>query len=350
MKQGALIFLLCGTTAGLASAKGRYMTRMPLNRRRLGRTNIDVTELGLGCYMFTGDFGVPQAEASAIMDAAFAAGINYADTAQMYGYGEGEELLGRALARCPDRQVHVSTKVGWLDRGIVKYLGDAAYKDEDALMRTIKHSLWLLRRESIELMIVHEPNLANWWGDGLLTGDAPVLNVLRELKSEGIVGAIGLGSWDCHNTADLIETGIYDVALLAGGYTLVGQEARKRVIPAAKKHDVGVVIGGAFLQGLLATIQRERLTALLATRTFEGRLDEPTINRLLAVYDLCDQTGLAITEMALRYIIADPDISTVIAGAQTVGQLHENVEAVSKGPLSADLLAEIEQICAPAVQ
>ena len=137
------------------------------------------------------------------------------------------------------------------------------------------------------------------------------------LKAQGVIGAIGVGGWDCDNIADLIETGFYDVALLAGGYTLVGQESRKRVIPAANKHDVGVVIGGVFLQGLLATIQRDRVHGPLATRAFEGRLDEPTINRLLAIYDLCDETGLSITVMGLRYVIADPGVSTVIAGAQT---------------------------------
>jgi aryl-alcohol dehydrogenase-like predicted oxidoreductase len=71
--------------------------RRPLRQRRLGRTNLMVSEIALGGYMFTGDFRVPRAEALAILDCAFRAGINYVDTAQMYGYGEGEELVGRAL-------------------------------------------------------------------------------------------------------------------------------------------------------------------------------------------------------------------------------------------------------------
>ena len=70
-----------------------------LQQRRLGRTNLMVTEIALGCYMFTGELGVPQNEANAILDIAFASGINYADTAAMYWFGESEELVGRALAR-----------------------------------------------------------------------------------------------------------------------------------------------------------------------------------------------------------------------------------------------------------
>jgi aryl-alcohol dehydrogenase-like predicted oxidoreductase len=73
--------------------------------RRLGRTGLEVTELGLGCYMFTGEFSVPRPEAEAILGLAFASGINYADTAQMYGFGEGEELVARALRRHHPRQL-----------------------------------------------------------------------------------------------------------------------------------------------------------------------------------------------------------------------------------------------------
>ena len=133
-----------------------------LPRRRLGRTGLEVTELGLGGYMFTGEFGVPRAEAEAILDRAFAAGINYADTAAMYGFGEGEELVARALQRHPDRTIHVSSKVGWLDRTVVRNLGDAAYRDEEALRRAVKHSLWLLRRDRLEVMMVHEPDWPRW--------------------------------------------------------------------------------------------------------------------------------------------------------------------------------------------
>ena len=178
-----------------------------LKKRRLGRTDLMVTELSLGGYMFTGEFGIPRSEADAIMDCAFNAGINFMDTAQMYGFGEGEELAGRALRRHADKSIFISTKVGYLDRTIVRNLGDAAYSDEGALRRAILHSLWLLQLDRIDVMFVHEPNTVGWWGDGLLTGKAPVLNVLEELKSEGVIGAIGLGGWVCDNIADLLETG-----------------------------------------------------------------------------------------------------------------------------------------------
>lgn len=318
-------------------------TTLTIPRRRLGRTNLEVTELALGCYMFTGEFGVSQQEASAILDLAFDSGINYADTAAMYGFGEGEELVARALARHTEQAVYVSTKVGWLDRTVVRNLGEAAYREEDALLRAIKHSLWLLRRERVDVLMVHEPDWPQWGFDAR-TGDAPVLHVLEELKRQGVIGAIGLGGWNCDNIADLLETGRFDVALVAGGYTLVEQPVCARVIPAAQRHDVGLVMGGAFLQGLLATIQRERITEMLHTGTFSGRLTAPVLHRLLAIYDLCEETGISITELALRYILHDPRIHTVIPGAQQVAHLRENLHAAAKGALPPELLARIGAI------
>ncbi len=314
-----------------------------LKKRRLGRTNLMVTEVSLGGYMFTGEFNIPRSEADAIMDCAFNAGVNYIDTAQMYGFGEGEELAGRALRRHANKQIHISTKVGYMDRTIVRNLGDAAYNDEAALRRTILHSLWLLQLDYVDIMYVHEPNMEGWWGDGLHTGKAPVLHVLQELKSEGVIGAIGLGGWVCDNIADLLDTGRFDVALCAGGYTLVKQPVRERVIDIAKKHDVGLVMGGTFLQGFLATIQREHMQNLLKTKEY-GFWDEATVRRILKIYDLCEETGISLTDMTLRYILADPNIHAIIPGAREVCHVEQNIQAALAGPLPEELVKRIDEI------
>jgi len=316
---------------------------MTLHTRRLGRTGLDVTEIGLGCYMFTGEFGVPQSEAEAILDLALTSGVNYIDTAQMYGFGEGEELVGRALQRHRGSAIHVSSKVGWLDRTVVRNLGDEAYRNEEALTRTIKHSLWLLRRDHVEILMVHEPDWDRWGLDPK-TGDAPIMNVLESLKSEGVIGAIGMGGWNCDTIADLIETGRFDCALVAGGYTLVDQPVRTRVLATAAAHDVGLIMGGTFLQGLLAVQQRERMEQVQRLGNYGGRLTPTAVKRILAVYDLCDSTGISVTEMAIRFILNDPGIHTIIPGAQKVQHLRENLAAAAKGPLPEDLTARIEAI------
>src|ERR1700753_3876878 len=128
-----------------------------LETRRLGRTGLQVTALGLGCFQLTGEFQVPRSEAHAILDLACAAGINLVDTAPMYGFGESEELVGRALQRHTHWRPIVSSKIGWLDRTVVRNV-ETAYRDESCLRRAIEHSLWLLRLEHVPIFMIHEPD------------------------------------------------------------------------------------------------------------------------------------------------------------------------------------------------
>lgn len=311
--------------------------------RRLGRTGLYVSELSLGTYMLTGDFKVPRDEAERIFDRAIESGINYLDTAEMYGCGESEELVGRALARHPKQTIYVSSKIGWFDRTIIRHLGDDAFLNEDALLCAIKHSLWLLRRDFLEILMIHEPDSKQWKLD-YKTGDAPVMNVLERLKKEGVIGAIGLGCWNCDVVADLIETGRIDMALVAGGYTIIKQPVRDRVIPAAKRHDVGLVMGGTFLQGRLAEKQRAPMEEMRRTGEYNWFLDKTTVARILAAYDLSDECGIPLTELAIRFILADPDIHTMVPGAQTAAQVTDNLRAADAGPLPDDIAARIEAI------
>jgi aryl-alcohol dehydrogenase-like predicted oxidoreductase len=314
-----------------------------MKTRCLGRTGLQVGELSLGTYMLTADFGVPREEAERIFDTAIASGINYMDTAEMYGFGESEELVGRALQRHPGKTVYVSTKVGWLDRTIIRYLGDAGYKDEAGLLRAIKHSLWLLRRDFVEIVMIHEPNMEQW-GLDYKTGDAPIMNVLEKLKKEGVIGGIGLGCWDSNIVADLLETGRFDAALVAGGFTIIRQPARERVVPIAKRHNVGLIIGGTFLQGRLAEKRREEMEEMQRTGGYNWFLDATTVARILAAYDLSDESGISLTELAIRYILADPGVDTIVPGAQTAAQVTDNLRAAEAGPLPADITARIEAI------
>ncbi len=316
------------------------MTAIP--KRRLGRTNLQVAELGLGGFQFTNQFGVPRAEAYAILDHAFAAGINFVDTAPMYGCGESEELVGRALERT-DNHIVVSTKVGQLDGTIVRYHGDGAYQDESLLGRVVEHSLRLLGRDHVEILMIHEPEWPQW-GLDRKTGDAPVMRLLESLKRDGIIGAIGMGGGDCQFMADLIETNRIDVVLGFMHYDLAVHDARDRLIPTAKQHDVGVILGGPFRQGALAVRQEERIAQIRAAGEYPHGLEEEVLRRIDAIYALSTEMDMDLAEMGIRYLLSDPDISTVIPGPRTMEQLEANIASAAKGPLPAELIEEIDQI------
>jgi aryl-alcohol dehydrogenase-like predicted oxidoreductase len=309
--------------------------------RRLGRTELQVRALGLGGYQYTGEFGVPSSEARLLISDALDSGINLFDTAAMYGFGEGEELLGRVLRERTAENVNVVTKVGWLDRTIVRYEGGDAYLDESAILRCIEHSLWLLQRDHIAAVLVHEPDW-HQWGIDLRTGEAPVVRVLERLKTEGVIGAIGLGGWDCDVIADLLETGRFDVALVAGGITLLDQPIRTRVMDVAREQDVGLVLGGALGQGALVGVDRQAAQAMIDNA--QNRTDPLQGRKLLAVDDLIQSTGLSPVELAIRYILGVEEVHAHVAGARERSHLAANLTYAKCGPLPPAITEAIEAI------
>lgn len=318
-----------------------------LIKRRLGRTNLNVTALGMGCFQNTGEFNVPREEGERVLDFAFNAGINYYDTAQMYGFGESEELLGRALRRYGRDKAYISTKCGWLDRTIIRNLGDGAYKDAAGLRRAIKHSFWLLQVDYIDVFMVHEPNMDAWWGMDPKTGDCVLTDVLESLKKEGVIGAVGLGCWMGDRLVELVETGRFDVVLVAGGMSALHLAMHEKLVPAAKKHDVGVILGGGFRQGLteqLISKQTESLQNMLKTGEYPFGLDEKTVRQILALYDISDDFGLTMPELTIRFVLSHEGVHTHIAGARCVAHIEENTRAALRGPLPQEAVQRIYKV------
>ncbi len=314
-----------------------------MEKRRLGRTEYQVTSLGLGTYRLTIDFGISQEQSLPLLSRAVTLGVNYIDTAPLYGSGESEELIGRTLKQHPDKSVFISSKVGHLDRTAVRSFGDDAYRNEDCIRRVIDHSLWLLQKDHLEMVFVHEPEMQIWgWDEKTLS--APVLRVLEKLKNEKVIGAIGLGSNSVEFPGRLAETGRFDVVEIANGWTLLSQGIQERILPAAQKHDLGIVAGGPFRNGLLATKQYERIEELKKHAKQRPWVTEKTHSRLLCLYHLSDETGLPMHELSLRYILSNSAIHSVIPGAQNAAEVDANYQAALKGPLPSDILSAIGKI------
>ncbi|HEY65719.1 MAG TPA: aldo/keto reductase [Caldilineae bacterium] len=299
--------------------------------RVLGKTGLEVSELSMG-GLFIASFATARKEACRAVRRALELGINYFDTAP--SYHDSEQVLGYALDGVAQPHI-VSTKLGGRPQPFNP-------QDKDALRRSVEESLRLLKRDCIDILFIHEPDRPgqyDWFTDRSRF-HGPVCELLEELKSEGIIRFTGLGGTTAYELARIIEVGDYDVVLTAFNYSLLWQEALIEVIPAARKRGMGIIIGSPLQQGALA--RRYDAEVLHGARW----LSKPRREQFKRLYALLDEIEMSLPELALRFVISNPDISTVLMGARSVAEVEANVRAVEKGPLPADILARIQEIAA----
>jgi len=297
--------------------------------RKLGKTGIEVSELGMG-GLFISSYGAEREEARRAIHRALDLGVNYVDTAP--SYRDSEEVLGYALDGVKEHYI-LSTKVGGRPQPFNA-------RDKDALRRSVEESLRLLRREAIDILMIHEPDRPgqyDWFTDWE-NFHGPVCDLLEELKSEGIVRFTGIGGTTAYTLPHIIATGEYDVVLTAFNYSLLWQEALISAIPEAKKHGMGIIIGSPLQQGALARPYTEEVE--------HGArwLSPPRRKQFKRLYTLVRELDIPLAEIALRFVISNPDISTTLMGARSVAEVEQNVKSVERGPLPQEVLVKIQEI------
>lgn len=302
-----------------------------MKTRPLGKTGLQVSELAMGGLFVASWFGDLE-QARGAVHRAVELGVNYIDTAP--GYGNSEEVLGRALADT-DAPLILSTKLGGRPQPFRP-------RDRDDLLASMEESLRLLGRDRVDILMIHEPDRPgqyDWWTDWEhFTG--PVLDVLDQLKRDGVIRFTGLGGTTAYELPHIIDTGRFDVVLTAFNYSLLWREAEIAVLPAAKAQGMGIIIGSPLQQGALARRYDEQVNG--GARW----LSPPRRRQYQALYALLDDLAMPITELALRFVISNPDISCTLMGARSAAEVEQNVAAVEKGPLPADVLARLDEIAA----
>ena len=298
----------------------------------LGRTGLKVSKLSLG-GLFVASFAAQLEEAKKAVHRAVELGVNYIDTAP--GYGNSEEVLGKALKDVRE-SVILSTKLGGRPQPFKP-------QDKAGLMASVEESLKLLGRDSIDMLMVHEPDRPgqyDWWTDWQDI-NGPVLEVMDDLKKKGIIKYIGLGGTTAYVLAHLVRSGKFDVVLTAFNYSLLWREAANEIIPAAKANNVGVIIGSPLQQGALSrkfedTVNNKRVYWLSNARR----------QQLKKLYAFVDECGIPLPELGLRFVISNPDVHCALMGARSVAEVEQNVAAVEKGPLPTDILKKLDEIAA----
>lgn len=297
--------------------------------RTLGRTGLQVSELGLG-GLFVSRVGGDREEAIRAVRRAVELGVNLVDTAP--GYYDSEEVLGLALEGVTE-PVYVSTKLGGRPLPFDP-------KDAAALRASVEESLRLLRRDHIDLLLIHEPDRPgqyDWW-DNPTTFEGPVRGVMDRLRERGLVRWIGLGGTTAYELPRIMATGVFDVVLTAFNYSLLWREAAIAVLPEAERQGMGVLAGSPLQQGALARRHDEEIASGAPW------LSPPRREQYRRLYALVDEVGIPLPELALRFVLSDSRISTALMGARSAAEVEANAAAAEQGPLPPELLERLQQV------
>ncbi|MES2264868.1 MAG: aldo/keto reductase [Pseudomonadota bacterium] len=285
---------------------------------------------------------IPEAEAQATVDAAWQQGVRFFDTAPFYGAGLSEIRLGAALARHRRDDYVLSTKVGRL---ISDELEDPASRDlgekgglfefgrankmindysADATLRSIEDSLKRLGTDRLDIVWVHDI-AQDFYGDEWLAqfevARTGAFRVLTRLREEGVIKAWGLGVnrvEPCELLLDLTETQP-DGFLLAGRYTLLDHErALQRLMPAAARRGVDIIVGGPYSSGILA-----------GGSHFEYQKAPPEIiARVERIKAIAARHQVGIKAAALQFSLANPAVAAAIPGASRPERIAEDMAAL----------------------
>ena len=320
-----------------------------MKRRLLGRTDVAVSETGFGAWAIGGNqygnsYGpTDDAESMRAVRRAVDLGCNFFDTADVYGHGHSENLLGEALAGVR-QQVIIATKVGgnFYNRDVHPLLRDrigqaagiafdrippdaALPVTHDAnftpsyIRFAVAMSLGRLRTDYIDLLQLHNPPPA-------LIAAMETYGVLEDLKRDGLIRAYGVSVHSPEEGLAAIQSTMPDTIQLV--YNLARREAESAFFPAARAANLGVIVREPLANGFLAG--RYGPESAWDTGDIRARMPQQYVTQLIAlgrrVHDLAARTGSSAAQLALKFVLDNPAVSTVIVGTKTVAQADENFD------------------------
>lgn len=304
-----------------------------------GRTNRTVSRVGLGTYHLTSDRRVPHDEAIELVRESVRLGVRMIDTAPMYGLGEAEQIVGEALDGLDSDDIYLIDKVGRFEKSILARLGNDCYASAELICAQFEHSLRLLGRDRLQLLLLHESDWTEWWPGGVFGADGPAMDALEKLQAEGLVESIGLSTRRPQQTRALCDTGRFDAMLYVHLCNMVWQESVSDVLPHAVAQDMGVAIGAPFKQGLLLGGGKEQRDKLLKER--KPGVPPGIIERIIRAEKIAADAGLSMPEMGLRWLLSQPGVDTVVVGPRSVREMQENLAWSEAGPLEPSLMEAI---------
>jgi D-threo-aldose 1-dehydrogenase len=295
-------------------------------RRRLGRTALTVSRLGVG-----GGSAFVRSQESDLLDTCWEAGLRYFDTAPLYGGGESERRFGESLAKRPRAEYVLSTKVGRNGPTAFDYSGSG-------VTESIQRSLERLALARIDIVYVHDV-------DPELHGDAfdsrfdqavrEAYPALAKLRDAGTIGAIGVGMKNWEVALRLAQTCRLDCIMLAGGYTLLQHGGLRELLPWCEANDVSVIVAAPYNTGILAT------GAVEGARYYYEPAPQAIVQRTRALEAACARHGVPLAAAALQFPLHHPAVVSVVVGHEHANEVAGNL-ALLELPIPAALWDELK--------
>jgi D-threo-aldose 1-dehydrogenase len=314
--------------------------------RPLGRTSLRATVLGLGSGTLGGHrIPVTRHEAEAVIRAAWSSGVRYFDTAPFYGFGRACRILGDSMRELPRDQWVLSTKVGRLLRPRVDADAPGAAPrpmpfdnvfdySYDGILRSFEDSIQRLGLARIDILYAHDIGARQHGGDahpGLMrTFRESGYRALEQLRSSGVVSAIGIGVNEKEVLLEAMEWGNWDVFLLAGRYTLLEQSPVDDLLPKCLESGISVVVGAPLNTGVLA-----------GRDIWNYKPAPPEIvARVSAIRAVCDSHRVPLLAAALQFPLAHPAIAAILPGPRNAAEFEANTKLL-RYPIPPALWADL---------
>lgn len=307
---------------------------------RLDNGGLTFTEIGFGTAPLGNLYrAITDNEAQSILDMAWDGGVRYFDTAPLYGLGLSETRLNRFLRDKPRDDYVLSTKVGRLMRacapenreGFGKWFDVPARQEVydytyDGVMRSVEFSLERLGVHRIDLLFAHDLDV--WTFGSQEIADEKLrefmdggYQALSDLRDQGVIRAFGAGINQWEPAQWLAERGDFDIFLLAGRYTLLEQESLETFLPLCQARGIGIVIGGPYNSGILATGPREG-----AFYNYNPAPPE-ILDRVARIEAVCTAHDVRMVDAAFQFPLQHPAVVSVIPGGQGTAEMESNLAA-----------------------
>jgi D-threo-aldose 1-dehydrogenase len=321
---------------------------------RLGNRGLTFTELGFGAAPVANLYqAISDDAAQATLQAAWDAGVRYFDTAPLYGLGLSETRLNRFLRGKPRGDYVISTKIGRLFKattpekrdGLTKWF-DVPSRNEifdytyDGVMRSLEFSLERLGLDHVDILYAHDLDVFSHGSQAVM--DAKMAEfmagghrALIDLRDQGVIKAFGAGVNEWESCQWITERGDPDIFLLAGRYTLLEQGALTTFLPLAQQRGIGIVIGGPYNSGILAS------GAKPGSFYNYSLAPQHILDRVAQIDAICKAHNTRMVDAAFQFPLRHPAVLSIIPGGQSAAEVHANARAAT-ATIPAALWADLK--------